>query len=79
MSFAKSLGAEIEILADEPLIIPTWNDKFDDPVLIIAYKVKLLTDPRATEEAEQFAYFHPKEITTEDFDSALNIHGGLFS
>lgn len=77
--FREELGAEIEILADEPLIIPTWNDKFDDPVLIIAYKVKLLTDPRAAEEAEQFAYFHSKEITTEGFDSALNIHGGLFS
>lgn len=77
--FREELDAEIEILAGKPLIIPTWHDKFDDPVLILAYEVKLLTNPQATEEAEEFAYFHPNEIATEKLDSTLNAHAGLLS
>ena len=47
--FLEELETDIEVAAENPLIIPTWNTKFDDPVLIIAYKVTLLTAPRKTD------------------------------
>ena len=46
--FREELGVDITIDSDRPRIIPTWNTKFDDPVLIIIYEVTLLTTPCLT-------------------------------
>ena len=69
--FLEELEADIEVAAENPLIIPTWNTKFDDPVLIIAYKVTLLTTPRKTDEVSSFSYFDVHEIKQERLDSTL--------
>lgn len=69
--FLEELGTDIEVAAENPLIIPTWNTKFDDPVLIIAYKVTLLTTPRKTDEVSNFNYFDIHEIKQEKLDSTL--------
>ena len=69
--FLEELEADIEVAAENPLIIPTWNTKFDDPVLIIAYKVTLLTAPRKTDEVSNFNYFDIHEIKQEKLDSTL--------
>ena len=39
--FREEVQSEIEILPTTPVIIPTWHNKFDDPVLIIAFEVTL--------------------------------------
>ena len=69
--FLEELETDIEVAAENPLIIPTWNTKFDDPVLIIAYKVTLLTAPRKTDEVSNFNYFDIHEIKQEKLDSTL--------
>jgi len=69
--FLEELETDIEVTAENPLIIPTWNIKFDDPVLIIAYKVTLLTAPRKTDEVSNFNYFDIHEIKQEKLDSTL--------
>lgn len=69
--FREELGVEIEILTDAPIIIPTWHEKFDDPVLIIAYEVRLMGEPRTTEEAEEFAYFDQASLSSQALDSTL--------
>ena len=69
--FLEELETDIEVAAENPLIIPTWNTKFDDPVLIIAYKVTLLTTPRKTDEVSNFSYFDIHEIKQEKLDSTL--------
>ena len=68
---SEELETDIEVAAENPLIIPTWNTKFDDPVLIIAYKVTLLTTPRKTDEVSNFSYFDIHEIKQEKLDSTL--------
>lgn len=72
--FREELGVEIEMPTSAPIIIPTWHEKFDDPVLIIAYEVRLMSEPRATEEAEEFAYLRPEDIPPENLDPTLNVH-----
>ena len=69
--FLEELDTDIEVATENPLIIPTWNTKFDDPVLIIAYKVTLLTAPRKTDEVSNFNYFDIHEIKQEKLDSTL--------
>ena len=69
--FLEELEADVEVSTENPLIIPTWNTKFDDPVLIIAYKVTLLTTPRKTDEVSNFSYFDIHEIKQEKLDSTL--------
>ena len=69
--FLEELETDIEVSAENPLIIPTWNTKFDDPVLIIAYKVTLLTAPHKTDEVSNFNYFDIHEIKQEKLDSTL--------
>ena len=69
--FLEELEADVEVSTENPLIIPTWNTKFDDPVLIIAYKVTLLTTPRKTDEVSNFNYFDIHEIKQEKLDSTL--------
>ena len=67
----EELEADVKVSTENPLIIPTWNTKFDDPVLIIAYKVTLLTAPRKTDEVSNFNYFDVHEIKQEKLDSTL--------
>ncbi|QCT41169.1 NUDIX hydrolase [Candidatus Saccharibacteria bacterium oral taxon 488] len=69
--FLEELEADVKVSTENPLIIPTWNTKFDDPVLIIAYKVTLLTAPRKTDEVSNFNYFDIHEIKQEKLDSTL--------
>ena len=69
--FRKELGVDITIDSDRPRIIPTWNTKFDDPVLIIIYEVTLLTTPCLTNEVSNFSYFDIHEIKQEKLDSTL--------
>ena len=69
--FLEELETDVEVAAENPLIIPTWNTKFDDPVLIIAYKVTLLTAPHKTDEVLNFNYFDIHEIKQEKLDSTL--------
>ncbi len=69
--FREELGVAITISSNYPHIIPTWNTKFDDPVLIIAYEVSLSTIPRVTDEVSNFNYFDIHEIKQEKLDSTL--------
>ena len=69
--FQEELGVDITIDSDRPRIIPTWNTKFDDPVLIIIYEVTLLTTPCLTNEVSNFSYFDIHEIKQEKLDSTL--------
>jgi len=69
--FREELGVGITIDSDRPRIIPTWNTKFDDPVLIIIYEVTLLTTPCLTDEVSNFNYFDIHEIKQEKLDSTL--------
>jgi similarities with mutator mutT protein homolog and NTP pyrophosphohydrolase len=69
--FREELGVDITIDSDRPRIIPTWNTKFDDPVLIIIYEVTLLTTPCLTDEVSNFNYFDIHEIKQEKLDSTL--------
>lgn len=69
--FLEELEADVKVSTENPLIIPTWNTKFDDPVLIIAYKVTLSTAPRKTDEVSNFNYFDIHKIKQEKLDSTL--------
>lgn len=69
--FREELQAEIEILPHEPVIIPTWHQKFDDPVLVVAYEVKLRNEPQMSSEVDEYAYMHPSDIPQEQPDSTL--------
>ena len=69
--FREELKVEIEIINTSPIVIPTWHEKFDDPVLILAYQVRLLGQPQATEEVEELRYFNTAEIATHKLDPAL--------
>ena len=69
--FLEELETDIEVATENPLIIPTWNTKFDDPVLIIAYEVALLAAPRKIDEVSNFNYFDIHEIKQEKIDSTL--------
>ncbi|QWQ32730.1 hypothetical protein KOY48_02880 [Candidatus Minimicrobia naudis] len=69
--FLEELETDIEVAAENPLIIPTWNTKFDDPVFIIAFEVTLLGNPRVSEEVEELAYLHPQDIVPNQLDSTL--------
>ena len=69
--FLEELETDVKVSTENPLIIPTWNTKFDDPVLIVAYKVTLLTTPRKTDGVSNFNYFDIHEIKQEKLDSTL--------
>lgn len=55
--FIEELKANIEITTETPLLIPTWNTKFDNPVLIIAYRAKLLSEPQTTVDVPAFGFY----------------------
>lgn len=69
--FREELQAEIDITAAPPIIMPTWHQKFDDPVLVIAYEVRLRKKPQTSSEVDEYAYMHPSDIPQEQLDSTL--------
>ena len=76
--FLEELEADAKVSTENPLIIPTWHNKFDDPVLIIAFEVTLLGNPRVSEEVEELAYLHPQDIAPDQLDSTLINKLGVF-
>ncbi|MDO4712600.1 MAG: NUDIX hydrolase [Candidatus Saccharibacteria bacterium] len=69
--FREELRAEIDITAAPPIIIPTWHQKFDDPVLVIAYEVRLRNKPQTSSEVDEYAYMYPSDIPQGQLDSTL--------
>lgn len=69
--FAEELKAEVEIDYKNPIIVPTWNTKFDDPVLIIALGVKILSKPQLTDDVSDFKYYSLDQARQSVLDSTL--------
>lgn len=69
--FLEELKVTIEIQQQDPLIVPTWNAKFDDPVLIIAYRVRLLPEPKPTKDVQELRYLGEQEAKLLPLDSTL--------
>ncbi|QWQ31821.1 hypothetical protein KOY49_02435 [Candidatus Minimicrobia vallesae] len=69
--FLDDLEAYVKVSAENPLIIPTLHNKFDDPMLIIAFELTLLGNRRVSEEVEELAYLHPQDIVPKQLDSTL--------
>jgi hypothetical protein len=69
--FLEELETDVKVSTENPLIIPTWHNKFDDPMLIIAFEVTLLGNPRVSEEVEELAYLHPQDIVPNQLDSTF--------
>ena len=69
--FQEELGADVQIQTDNTMIIPTWNTKFDDPVLIIGYTAEVLGDLRTTEDVAEYRYLDSEQAQNEHFDSTL--------
>lgn len=67
----EELGAEIEITNAAPIIIPTWSKKFDTPVLIIAYHVRLVSPPTTTTDVSELQYIGADELGQVELDSTL--------
>ena len=59
------------IESNEAIIIPTWNTKFDDPVLIIGYTVKTFGKMHTTDDVSEYRYLSREEAQNERFDSTL--------
>ena len=68
----EELGAEIEITNAAPIIIPTWSKKFDIPVLIIAYRVHLVSPPTTTTDVSELRYIGADELGQVELDSTLS-------
>ena len=68
----EELGAEIEITNAAPIIIPTWSKKFDTPVLIIAYHVRLVSPPTTTIDVSELQYIGADELEQAELDSTLS-------
>ena len=68
----EELGAEIEIASAVPIIIPTWSKKFDTPVLIIAYHVRLVSPPATTTDVSELRYIGVDELGQVELDSTLS-------
>lgn len=68
----EELGAEIEITSAAPIIIPTWSKKFDTPVLIIAYRVRLVSPPTTTPDVSELRYIGADELGQIELDSTLS-------
>ena len=68
----EELGAEIEITNAAPIIIPTWSKKFDIPVLIIAYRVRLVSPPATTTDVSELRYIGVDELEQVELDSTLS-------
>lgn len=68
----EELGAEIEITNAAPIITPTWSKKFDTPVLIIAYRVRLVSPPTTTTDVSELRYIGVDELGQVELDSTLS-------
>ncbi len=68
----EELGTEIEIASAAPTIIPTWSKKFDIPVLIIAYRVHLVSPPTTTTDVSELRYIGANELGQVELDSTLS-------
>lgn len=68
----EELGAEIEITSAAPIIIPTWSKKFNTPVLIIAYRVRLVSPPTTTTDVSELRYIGADELGQVELDSTLS-------
>ena len=68
----EELGAEIEITNAAPIIIPTWSKKFDIPVLIITYRVRLVSPPTTTTDVSELRYIGADELGQVELDSTLS-------
>lgn len=68
----EELGTEIEIASAAPTIIPTWSKKFDIPVLIIAYRVHLVSPPTTTTDVSELRYIGANELEQVELDSTLS-------
>lgn len=68
----EELGAEIEITNAASIIIPTWSKKFDIPVLIIAYQVRLVSPPTTTPDVSELRYIGADELGQVKLDSTLS-------
>ena len=69
--FREELRVEIDITDAPPIIIPTWHQKFDDPVLVIAYDIRLRNEPQTSSEVDEYAYMYPSDIPQEQLDPTL--------
>ena len=69
--FQEELGVNVVIESNEAIIIPTWNTKFDDPVLIIGYTVKTFGKMHTTDDVSEYRYLSREEAQNERFDSTL--------
>lgn len=69
--FREELQVKIDIVDAPPIIIPTWNTKFDDPVLIIAYEVRLLSDLQTTPNVQELKFHNLIEAKAAPLDSTL--------
>ncbi len=68
----EELGTEIEITNTAPIIIPTWSKKFNTPVLIIAYRVRLVSPPTTTTDVSELRYIGVDELKQVELDSTLS-------
>ena len=69
--FQEELGVSVAIESNEAIIIPTWNTKFDDPVLIIGYTVKTFGKMHTTDDVSEYRYLSREAARNERFDSTL--------
>lgn len=69
--FAEELNVGVVIDLASVKVYPTWNTKFDDPVLIVAYEVQLAGEPMRTVDVEEFGYFTLDEVKKVELDSTL--------
>lgn len=69
--FQEELGVSVAIESNEAIIIPTWNTKFDDPVLIIGYTAKTFGRMHTTDDVSEYRYLSREAARNERFDSTL--------
>ena len=69
--FQEELGVSVAIESNEAIIIPTWNTKFDDPVLIIGYTVKTFGRMHTTDDVSEYRSLSREAARNERFDSTL--------
>lgn len=64
---------QVAVTFDESTLkaYPTWNTKFDDPVLILAYEATIQGEPSVTEDVQEFKYMTLEEAKKAKLDSTL--------
>lgn len=69
--FEEELGVKVKVTSSAPQVYPTWNTKFDDPVLLVVYVCELDGTPNITEEVGEFDYLDLALVDAADLDSTL--------